>query len=118
MLPPPLGARPQGHRRTPVLKWRIRYGIALEQDGWVVHDAISGQAVTPPATSEEAQGAVAEWNAGCVTRQVEPPIKVDGWGPAGVLRVWLLAEDGWWGLVPARQGCGGSAPRIFGRLRG
>jgi len=25
---------------------------------------------------------------------VETPIKVDGWGPVGELRVWLLAEDG------------------------
>lgn len=56
----------------------MRYGIALEQGGWVVRDAISGQAVTTPATSEEAQDAVAEWNARCVTRQVEPPVKVDG----------------------------------------
>src|SRR5215211_7236795 len=82
----------------------MRYGIALEQGGWVVRDAISGQAVTRPATSQEAQEAVAEWNARCVTRQVDPPIKVDGWGPAGELRVWLLAEDGWWGLVAGRNG--------------
>jgi hypothetical protein len=82
----------------------VRYGIALEQGGWVVRDAISGHAVTRPATSEEAQQAVAEWNARCVTRQVEPPIKVDGWVPAGELRVWLLAEDGWWGLVAGRDG--------------
>jgi len=32
----------------------MRYGIALQQGGWVVRDAISGQAVTRPATSEEA----------------------------------------------------------------
>jgi hypothetical protein len=75
-----------------------------EQGGWVVHDAISGQAVTPPATSEEAQQAVAEWNAGCVTRQLNPPIKVEGWGPAGELKAWLLAEDDWWGLVACRTG--------------
>jgi hypothetical protein len=56
----------------------MRYAIALADGGWVVRDAISGQAVTPPATSEEAQQAVAEWNARCVTRQVEPPVKVDG----------------------------------------
>ena len=46
----------------------------------MVRDAISGQAVTLPATSEEAQQAVVEWNARCVTRQVHPPVKVDGWG--------------------------------------
>ena len=70
----------------------------------VLREAISGKAVTAPATSEEAQEAVAEWNARCVTRQVEPPIKVDGWGPAGELRAWLLADDGWWGLVAGRNG--------------
>jgi hypothetical protein len=81
---------------------RVRH--ALEQDGWVVCVASSGQAVTQPATSEEAQQAVAEWNARCVTRDVDPPVKVDGWGPAGDLRVWLLAEDGWWGLVASKTG--------------
>ena len=64
---------------------------------------ITGHTVTRPATSEEAQQAVAEWNARCVTQQLDPPVKVDGWGPVGELRVWLLAEDGWWGLV-ADQG--------------
>src|SRR5829696_7011797 len=82
----------------------MRYAIALEQGGWVVRDAISGQAVTPPATSEEAQQAAAEWNARCVTREVDPPVKVDGWRPAGELKAWLLAEDGWWGLVADRTG--------------
>ena len=90
--------------RTSVLKCRMRYGIALHEGGWVVQDHISGQTVTRPATSEEAQQAVAEWNARCVTRRVEPPVKVDGWGPAGELRVWLHAEDGWWGLVAGRHG--------------
>jgi hypothetical protein len=56
----------------------MRYAIALADGGWVVRGAISSQAVTPPATSEEAQQAVAEWNARCVTRQVEPPVKVYG----------------------------------------
>ena len=60
--------------------------------------------VTRLATSEEAQQAVAEWNARCVTRQVDPPVKVDGWGPVGELRVWLRAEDGWWGLVSGPDG--------------
>ena len=82
----------------------MRYGIALKEGGWVVQDHISGQTVTRPATSEEAQHAVAEWNARCVTRRVDPPVKVDGWGPAGELRVWLLADDGWWGLVASRRG--------------
>src|SRR5215213_1278781 len=89
----------------------MRYAIALEEGGWVVRDAITGHTVTRPATSEEAQAAVAEWNARCVTRHVDPPIKVDGWGPAGELRVWLLAEDGWWVLSLAGQGCGGYAPK-------
>ena len=44
------------------------------------------------------------WGGRCVTRQVDPPIKVDGWGPAGELRMWLLVEDGWWGLVAGRDG--------------
>ena len=70
----------------------------------MVRDVITGRSETQPATSEEAQQAVAEWNARCVTRQVDPPVKVDGWGPAGELRVWLLAEDGWWGLVAGRTG--------------
>ena len=82
----------------------MRYAIALEEGGWVVRDAITGRGLTRPATSEEAQQAVGEWNARCITRQVEPPIKVDGWGPVGELRVWLLAEDGWWGLVAGTTG--------------
>ena len=76
------------------------YAIALDQGGWVVRDGITGRTVTRPATSEEAQQAVAEWNARCVTRQVDPPVKVDGWGPVGELR----AEDGWSGLVSGRDG--------------
>jgi hypothetical protein len=82
----------------------MRYAIALDQGGWVVRDAITGRSVTRPATSAEAQQSVADWNARCVTRQVDPPVKVDGWGPAGELRVWLRAEDGWWGLVAGRDG--------------
>jgi hypothetical protein len=35
--------------------------------------------------------------------ETDPPVKVDGWGPAGELRVWLRAEDGWWGLVAGRD---------------
>jgi hypothetical protein len=49
----------------------MRYAIALQQGGWVVRNAISGLAVTPLATLEEAQEAVAEWNSRCVTRQVD-----------------------------------------------
>src|SRR5829696_7321634 len=71
----------------------MRYAIALEQGGWVVRDAITGRSETQPATSEEAQQAVAEWNARCVTRQVDPPIKIDGWGPAGELKVWLSRRN-------------------------
>jgi hypothetical protein len=48
-----------------------------------VCDAIQRQTVTPPATSEEAQQAVSDWNALCVIRHVDPPVKVDGWGPVG-----------------------------------
>src|SRR5215207_8779009 len=77
----------------------MRYGIALQEGGWVVRDHISGQTVTRPATSEEAQQAVAEWNARCVTRRVEPPVKVDGWGPAGELRGWVVGA----GCRPARS---------------
>jgi hypothetical protein len=82
----------------------MRYGIALEHGGWVVRDSISGEIVTHPATSEETQRAVAELNARCVTRLVDPPIRVDGWGPAGELSLWLLADDGWWGLVRGNAG--------------
>ena len=70
----------------------------------MVRDAITGRRETQPATSEEAQQAVAVWNARCVTRQVDPPVKVDGWGPAGELRFWVLAEDGWRGLLASREG--------------
>ena len=90
----------------------MRYAIALQQGGWVVRDAISGQAVTPPATSEEAQQAVAEWNAGCVTRQVDPPVKVDGWGAAGELKVGcsrrMVGGVSWLAVMEF----GGYAPRI------
>jgi hypothetical protein len=33
------------------------------------------------------------------TLRRDPPVKVEGWVPAGELRAWLHAEDGWWGLV-------------------
>jgi len=82
----------------------MRYGITLEHGGWVVRDSITGEIVSHPATSEETQRIVAEWNARCVTRPVDPPIKVDGWGPAGELTLWLMAEDGWWGLVQGKSG--------------
>jgi hypothetical protein len=80
---------------------------------WCVRDNITGQTLTRPATSEEAQQAVAEWNARCVTREVDPPINVDGWGPAGELKAWELAEDGWWDLSLVRRACGGYVPMIF-----
>jgi phage baseplate assembly protein W len=60
----------------------MRYGIAHNGVGWVVHDGITGENVTRPATSEETQRAVTEWNARCTTRKVDPPMSVDGWGPA------------------------------------
>jgi hypothetical protein len=95
----------------------VRCAIALEQGGWVVQDHLSGHTMTQPATSEEAQQAVAEWNARCVTRQVDAPIKVDGWGSADELRVWLLAEECWYGMVASKTGCAGYAPTIFGPSR-
>jgi hypothetical protein len=55
----------------------MRYCVALQEGGWVVQDHITGHTVTRPATSEEAQQAVAEWNGRCVTRQVEPPLSPD-----------------------------------------
>jgi hypothetical protein len=58
----------------------MRYSVTLERGGWVVWDTISRQIMTHPATSEEAQEAVEEWNARCVTREVDPPIQVDGCG--------------------------------------
>jgi hypothetical protein len=82
----------------------MRYSVTLERGGWVVWDTISREIITHPATSEEAHEAVKEWNARCVTRQVDPPIKVDGWVPAGELTLWLLAEDGWWGSVQGKEG--------------
>jgi len=81
----------------------VRYNITLENGGWVVWDTITQQTMTDPATSEEAQEAVNDWNARCVSRSVDPPVPVDGWGPAGKLSLWLLAEDGWWGLVTNEQ---------------
>jgi hypothetical protein len=82
----------------------MRYGVTLERGSWVVWDTITGQTVTHPATSEEAQQAVAEWNARCVTRPIDPLIKADGWVPAGELSLWLRADDGWYGLVAGRDG--------------
>ena len=95
----------------------MRYAIALADGEWLVReDAITGHAVTGRHI-EEAQQAVTDWNARCVTRKVEPPV-IDGWGPVGDLRAWLRAEDGWWGLVSAVMGCGGYAPRISPPARG
>jgi hypothetical protein len=82
----------------------MRYSVTLEHGGWVVRDSITGEIMTHPATSEEAQEAVKEWNARCVTRQVDPPVQVDGWTPAGELTFWLHAEDGWYGLVQGKDG--------------
>jgi hypothetical protein len=82
----------------------MRYGVTLERGGWVVWDQLTAKTVTRPATSEEAQEAVREWNARCVTRPVDPPIKVEGWVPTGELTLWLLADDGWWGSVQGKDG--------------
>src|SRR5215212_6455303 len=78
----------------------MRYGI---EGGWVVQDHITSHS-DGTGNIGGAQAAVAEWNARCVTRQVDPPVKVDGWVPAGELRVWLLADDGWWARVASRTG--------------
>jgi hypothetical protein len=66
--------------------------IAQQQGGRVVQDHITGHTVTRPATPEEAEQAAAEWNARCETRQVDPAVKIDGWGAARELRVWLIAR--------------------------
>lgn len=77
----------------------MRYAVTLERGGGVVWDRISRESVTRPATAQEAQEAVKEWNARCVVKPVDPPIRVDGWTPAGEVTLWLKAEDGWWGQV-------------------
>ena len=50
----------------------MRYGVTLDRGGWVVWDTITRQIMTRPATSAEAQEAVKELNARCVTRPVDP----------------------------------------------
>jgi hypothetical protein len=82
----------------------MRYGVTLEHGGWVVWDTITHQIMTHPATSEEAQETARDWNGRCIVRRVDPPIPVDGWGPAGELSLWLLTEDGWWGQVASTHG--------------
>ena len=89
----------------------MRYAIALADGGWVVRDGITGRSVTRPATSEEAQQAVTEWNARRVTRNVDPPVRVDGWGPPGSCGPRMAG-----GALPlAGMGCGGCAPRTSAR---
>jgi hypothetical protein len=61
----------------------------------VLNVQISREIVIHPATSEEAQEAVKEWNARCVTREANPPIKVNGWTLVGEVTHWLHAQDGW-----------------------
>jgi hypothetical protein len=63
----------------------VRYAIASTADSVSDDPSAPIWSVTQPATSEEAQQAVTEWNARCVTRKVDPPVKVDGWVPAGEL---------------------------------
>ena len=63
-------------------KVHARYGIALQQEGWVVQDHITGRTVTRPATSEKTQRTVAEWNAGASPDKVRTAgSRSDGWGP-------------------------------------
>jgi hypothetical protein len=45
----------------------MRYSVTLEYGGRVVWDTITRQIMTHPATSEETQEVVKEWNARCVT---------------------------------------------------
>jgi hypothetical protein len=82
----------------------MRYSVALEHGGWVVWDPISREIKTHPATSEEAQEACREMNERCEVRRLDPPVKVEGWGPLGELTHWLLAEDGCWGQVVGKDG--------------
>lgn len=81
----------------------MRYSLTLKTGGWVVFDSITRQTMTDPTTSVEAQQAVKDRNARCVSRTVDPPVPVDGWGPVGKLSLWLLADDGWWGLVTNKE---------------
>jgi len=89
----------------------MRCSVTLKRGGWVVWDTISRETVTHPATSEEAHETVKEWNARCVTRPVDPPIRVDGWVPAGELTHWLQAETAGGHSSQARTASGGSRPR-------
>jgi len=82
----------------------VRYTVILENGGWVVWDTIRREIVTHPATSEEAQETCSRMNADAVTRPVDPPVQVDGWGPLGELSLWVWAEDTWWGQVTNKQG--------------
>src|SRR5215211_1781629 len=94
----------------------VRYAIALDQGEWVVRDAITGRSVTRPATSEEAQQAVSEWNARCVTRQVEPPVKVDGWGLSVSCGCGCAPRTAGGVLCLAVMGCDGCVPRSCASL--
>jgi hypothetical protein len=80
-----------------------------------VRDGITGRSVTRPATSEEAQQAVGEWNARCVTRQVDPPVKVDGWGLPVNCGCGCGLRMAGGALSLAGMGRGGYAPRIYAR---
>jgi hypothetical protein len=82
----------------------MRYSVTMDRGGWVIWDTITHRTMTGPTTSEEAQAKCREMNAACIVRRLDPPIEVDGWGPAGALNLWLRAEDGWWGQVYTKTG--------------
>jgi hypothetical protein len=93
----------------------MRYAIALDQGGSVVRDGITGHSVTRPAISEEAQQSVAEWNARCVTRQVDPPVKVDGGGRSVSFELGCAPRMAGGVLFLAGMGCGGCVPSTSAR---
>jgi hypothetical protein len=70
----------------------------------VVRDAITSRSVTRPATSEEARQAAYRVEHPLRHPAVDRPSGSMGGCPAGEVRVWLRAEDGWWDLVAGRDG--------------
>jgi hypothetical protein len=77
-----------------------------------VRDGITGRCVTRPATPEEAQQAVGEWNSRCVTRQVDPPVRLTVGGRLVSCGFGCSPRTAGGVLSPAGMGCGGYAPQI------
>src|SRR5829696_1870079 len=94
----------------------MRYGIPLEQGGWVVRDAIIGQAVTPPATSDEAQQAVVEWNARASPDQSTHRSRSTAGGQPVNCGFGCLRRTAGGAWSPVGMGCDGCAQRIFASL--